>query len=89
MDKCIQEIVKDKRCRLKQLPNVFAGSELVDWLMLVGLAHDRTDAVKYGRHLLQGRVIRHVENMHHFHDQPLYYTFRHDENLDTMRSFND
>ncbi|KAL7635357.1 UNVERIFIED_CONTAM: hypothetical protein RMT77_014424 [Armadillidium vulgare] len=89
MDKCIQEIVKDKRCRLKQLPNVFAGSELVDWLMLVGLAHDRTDAVKYGRHLLQGRVIRHVENMHHFHDQPLYYTFRHEENLDTMQSFND
>ncbi|XP_076059011.1 integral membrane protein GPR155 homolog anchor isoform X2 [Oratosquilla oratoria] len=76
MDKCIRDIVRDRRWRLKQLPAVFGGHELVDWLLMVGLARDRTDAVKYGRRLLQGQVIRHVEDYHHFHDQPLFYTFR-------------
>lgn len=60
---------------MKAVPSSFAGHELVDWLLMVGLAHDRTDAVKYGRRLLDGRVIRHAENLHHFHDQPLFYTF--------------
>nr|XP_027225362.1 integral membrane protein GPR155-like isoform X1 [Penaeus vannamei] len=75
MDKCIKDIVRDRRWRLKNLPAVFGGKELVDWLLMVGLARDRTDAIKYGRQLLQGRVIRHIDNLHHFHDQPLFYTF--------------
>ncbi|KAK7068809.1 hypothetical protein SK128_020429, partial [Halocaridina rubra] len=76
MDKCIKDIVRDRRWRLKNLPAVFAGKELVDWLLMVGLARDRTDAIKYGRQLLQGRIIRHIDNLHHFHDQPLFYTFK-------------
>lgn len=76
MDKCIKDIVRDRRWRLRNLPAVFGGSELVDWLLLVGLARDRTDAVKYGRQLLQGHIIYHIENQHHFHDQPLFYSFR-------------
>ncbi|XP_042861951.1 integral membrane protein GPR155-like [Penaeus japonicus] len=75
MDKCTKDIVRDRRWRLKNLPAVFGGKELVDWLLMVGLARDRTDAIKYGRQLLQGRVIRHIDNLHHFHDQPLFYTF--------------
>lgn len=58
---------------------MFGGKELVDWLLMVGLAHDRTDAVKYGRQLLQGGIIRHIDNLHHFHDQALFYTFRFNE----------
>jgi len=54
---------------------VFCGHELVDWLMLVGLARDRSEGVKYGRHLINGRVMRHVKDLHHFHDQPAFYTF--------------
>ncbi|XP_066945138.1 lysosomal cholesterol signaling protein isoform X2 [Macrobrachium rosenbergii] len=79
MDKCIRDIVRDRRWRLKNLPAVFAGKELVDWLLMVGLARDRTDAVKYGRQLLQGCIIRHIDNLHHFHDQPLFYTFKTNE----------
>ncbi|XP_053656255.1 lysosomal cholesterol signaling protein isoform X2 [Cherax quadricarinatus] len=79
MDKCINDIVRDRRWRLKNLAAVFGGKELVDWLLMVGLAHDRTDAVKYGRQLLQGGIIRHIDNLHHFHDQPLFYTFRFNE----------
>nr|XP_045596730.1 integral membrane protein GPR155-like isoform X2 [Procambarus clarkii] len=79
MDKCMRDIVRDRRWRLKNLAAVFGGKELVDWLLMVGLAHDRTDAVKYGRQLLQGGIIRHIDNLHHFHDQALFYTFRFNE----------
>ena len=60
---------------MKDLPAVFGGHELVEWLMLVGLAHDRNSAVEYGKKLLQGRIIQHIDNLHHFHDQPLFYRF--------------
>ncbi|KAK3853959.1 hypothetical protein Pcinc_018287 [Petrolisthes cinctipes] len=76
MDKCVKDIVRDRRWRLKNLSGVFGGKELVEWLLVVGLARDRTEAVKYGRRLLQGGVIRHTQGLHHFHDQPLFYTFR-------------
>ncbi|XP_050702655.1 LOW QUALITY PROTEIN: integral membrane protein GPR155-like [Eriocheir sinensis] len=76
MDKCIKDIVRDRRWRLQNLSGVFIGKELVDWLILVGLSSDRTDAVKYGRRLLQGGVIAHLHLQHHFHDQAIFYSFR-------------
>lgn len=51
------------------------GSALVDWLLGAGLARDRIQACQYAIHLLDGRVIRHVENLHHFHDRAMLYTF--------------
>ncbi|XP_045108828.1 integral membrane protein GPR155-like isoform X1 [Portunus trituberculatus] len=76
MDKCVKDIVRDRRWRLQNLTSVFIGKELVDWLILVGLASDRTEAVKYGRRLLQGGIICHLRRQHHFHDQALFYSFR-------------
>lgn len=54
---------------------VFYGSTFVDWLIEVGLARDRLDAVKYGRRLVDGRILRHINNVHHFNDKKLLYTF--------------
>jgi hypothetical protein len=51
------------------------GSDLVQWLLEVGLARDRFDAVVYGRHLVKGRVIRHVENFLDFYDDAFLYRF--------------
>lgn len=76
MDKCTRDLVRDRRWRLKKYRDVFLGTELVDWLILVGLAHDRSQALRYGRYLLSGRLIRHVANEYHFHDQPFFYTFQ-------------
>ena len=61
------------RHRLKLYRAVFTGEELVDWLVRRGLAPDRTEAATYGRRLLDGRVIRHLRQQHHFHDQHLFY----------------
>jgi hypothetical protein len=63
------------RWRLKHYKETFTGSALVDWLLGVGLAKDRNQASQYAHHLLDGRVIRHVENLHHFSDETLLYTF--------------
>ena len=60
------------RFRLKLFRQVFTGQELVDWLLRRGLAADRTEAVKYGRRLVEGRVVRHLRQQHHFHDRGLF-----------------
>ncbi|PNF32094.1 Integral membrane protein GPR155 [Cryptotermes secundus] len=75
LEKCRRDIATDRRWHLKHYKETFSGSALVDWLLGVGLARDRNQAVQYARHLLEGRVIRHVENLYHFHDQTTLYTF--------------
>ena len=62
-----------RRFRDKVYKQAFCGNEFVDWLLIVGLAPDRAHGVKYGKHLVAGRVLRHFDNEHHFHDQPIFY----------------
>ena len=65
--------------------NVFRGDHLVDWLVEVGLGSSRADAVRYGNVLLQGRVIKHCTEEHHFYDLPYYYRFCEVANSSTGR----
>ncbi len=76
MSRCVPAIVDDVRCRLRVHRGVFHGTQLVDWLLEVGLARDRADAVSYARHLVKGRVIRHVDNYLDFYDDCFLYTFQ-------------
>lgn len=72
---CMESVVRDVRVRLNVNRAVFKGSDLVDWLCEVGLARDRFDGVTYGRHLVKGRVIKHVDNYLDFHDDRFLYRF--------------
>lgn len=63
------------RWRIKIYKNVFQGSKFVDWLIELGLARDRVEAVHYARHLIEGRVLRHINDVHHFYDRNFLYTF--------------
>ncbi|CAN8002472.1 unnamed protein product, partial [Ixodes hexagonus] len=54
----------------------FGGRDLVDWLIAVGLCQDRIQAVRYGRRLLEGRVVRHAAGRLHFHDEHYTYVFQ-------------
>lgn len=47
----------------------------MDWLVEVGLARDRIEAVNYARHLVDGKVLRHINDVYHFYDRKLLYTF--------------
>ncbi|XP_055384232.1 integral membrane protein GPR155 [Condylostylus longicornis] len=75
LENCKKDIAKDKRWRIKIYRKVFYGTDFVDWLLEYGLGRDRIEATHYARHLLDGRVLRHINNVHHFHDQNLLYTF--------------
>lgn len=75
LDGCRRKIAKDKRWRIKVYKKVFYGTTFVDYLMEVGLARDRTEAIKYGKRLIDGRVMRHINNCHHFADKQLLFTF--------------
>ncbi|KAH6943227.1 hypothetical protein HPB50_017953 [Hyalomma asiaticum] len=68
-DSCITDI-----CRSRP--------DLVDWLIAVGLCQDRVQATRYGKRLLEGRVIAHVTGRHHFCDELYTYTFLPSHELD-------
>lgn len=75
LQNCKVAIASDKRWRIKIYRDVFTGHLLVDWLINIGLARDRGEAVNYARHLVEGRVLRHINSVYHFYDRNLLYTF--------------
>ncbi|KAL5292337.1 GPR155 family protein [Megaselia abdita] len=75
LENCKKDIAKDKRWRIKIYRRVFFGSDFVDWLIKVGLAKDRIQASNYAKCLVDGRVLRHINNVYHFQDKNLLYTF--------------
>ncbi|XP_014666770.1 PREDICTED: integral membrane protein GPR155-like [Priapulus caudatus] len=74
-DKCIADLASDRTHSMKTYKSVFCGNELVDWLLEIGLVHDRPEGVKYGRQLLNGRIICHHSNTYTFYDLPYFYKF--------------
>lgn len=75
LDHCREAIACDRRWRIRVYRNCFHGTQFVDWLCEVGLANDRVEAVKYAKRLVEGRVLRHITNGHHFYDKSYLYTF--------------
>ncbi|KAH0499894.1 Integral membrane protein GPR155 [Microtus ochrogaster] len=74
-DLCIRNIVRERRCGAKSSAGTFCGCDLVNWLIEVGLASDRGEAVIYGDRLVQGGVIQHITNEYEFRDEYLFYRF--------------
>ena len=69
---CMEQVLGDEgRWR-----GVVQGRHLITWLVDRGLTHSRQDGEAFGRHLLRGRVIRHVEDHLDFYDDRFLYTFR-------------
>ncbi|KAH0952724.1 hypothetical protein HN011_009227 [Eciton burchellii] len=61
LDACRARISMCRRRLLKVYRGVFSGTDLVDWLLEVGIVNNREDAVWYGRCLLESRVLQHVD----------------------------
>ncbi|XP_038607829.1 integral membrane protein GPR155 isoform X1 [Tachyglossus aculeatus] len=74
-DLCVRSIVKERRCGAKTSAGTFCGCDLVNWLIEVGLASDRGEAVIYGDRLVQGGVVQHITNEFEFRDDYLFYRF--------------
>ncbi|XP_069717190.1 lysosomal cholesterol signaling protein isoform X1 [Phaenicophaeus curvirostris] len=74
-DHCVKSIVRGRRCGAKISTGIFFGCDLVNWLMQVGLASDRGEAVMYGDRLMKGGIVQHITNEFEFRDEYLYYRF--------------
>ncbi|NXO02684.1 GP155 protein, partial [Rhinopomastus cyanomelas] len=74
-DHCVKSIVRGRRCGAKISTGIFFGCDLVNWLLQVGLASDRGEAVMYGDRLMKGGVVQHITNEFEFRDEYLYYRF--------------
>ncbi|XP_053483023.1 integral membrane protein GPR155 [Ictalurus furcatus] len=74
-EKCVQDIVQEKRCGEHSVAHTFLGSEMVLWLQTVGLANDQGEALLYGSRLLDGGVIHHITHDYDFQDDDLHYCF--------------
>lgn len=55
--------------------DTFLGTELVEWLLQVGLSQDRGEALLYGGRLQQGGVLQHITQEYGFQDDELHYRF--------------
>lgn len=75
MDSNLNVFIRHSRRHFRYYQQVFKGSTFVEWLLTHSLARDRVEAVNYASHLLQGGVLKHIEELHYFHDQSLLYTF--------------
>jgi len=53
--------------------HVMKGSSMVDWMVSMGYASSRAEAVNFGQTLLEGGTIYHVTLEHNFHDKVYFY----------------
>ncbi|XP_071196727.1 lysosomal cholesterol signaling protein [Salvelinus alpinus] len=74
-EQCVRDIVQKKRCGERMVADTFLGSELVEWLLQVGLSQDRGEALLYGGRLQQGGVLQHITQEYGFQDDELHYRF--------------
>ena len=72
---CMDQALHDLSHNMRLHRGVLTGAELVAWLLERGLVLSRQDGQQFGRHLLRGRVIRHIDNHLDFYDGHYIYTF--------------
>ena len=72
---CMDQVLHDITHNMRQHHGVMTGAALVSWLLERGLVLSRQDGQQFGRHLLRGRVIRHIDNHLDFYDGNYIYTF--------------
>merc|ERR1712025_216381 len=68
MESCMSQVLHDLTVNMRLHRAVVTGQELVTWLQERGLVLSRQDGEVFGRHLLRGRVLRHVDNHLDFYD---------------------
>ncbi|XP_041700244.1 integral membrane protein GPR155-like isoform X1 [Coregonus clupeaformis] len=74
-EQCVRDIVQMNRCGERTVVDTFLGSELVEWLLQVGLSQDRGAALLYGVRLQQGGVLQHITQEYGFQDDELHFRF--------------
>lgn len=72
---CKSAIGSDRFAHSQLYREAFYGSTLVDWLLTVGLADDRREAVNYAGYLIDGGILHHINDVKRFYDRDIIYCF--------------
>lgn len=75
LNNCRQIIGSDRYVNGQLFKDAFYGTTFVNWLIRVGLANDRRDAVKFANQLIDGKILCSVNNVVYFHDKEVIYYF--------------
>ncbi|CAK8697984.1 lysosomal cholesterol signaling protein-like isoform X2 [Clavelina lepadiformis] len=75
LEHCKRDLLHSERSGIRNYSNVLRGSDLCSWLVDVGLASDRNEAVIYGQDLMMGRLLKHVSDKQFFYDSQYLYEF--------------
>lgn len=75
LDNCKQIIGSDRHVNGQLYKDAFYGTTFVNWLIRVGLANDRREAVNYANILMDGKVLHNVNDIVYFHDKEVIYYF--------------
>lgn len=75
LENCKNAIGSDRFAHSRLYNEAFYGTTLVNWLITVGLATDRRDAINYASYLIDGGILHHINDVKNFYDRDIIYCF--------------
>lgn len=75
LENCKTAIGSDRFVHSRLHKEAFYGTTFVNWLITVGLATDRRDAVNYANYLIDGEILHHINDVKNFYDRDIIYCF--------------
>lgn len=75
LENCKTAIGSDRFAHNRLYKEAFYGTTLANWLITVGLATDRRDAVNYANYLIDGEILHHINDVKKFYDRDIIYCF--------------
>lgn len=75
LDNCKAAIGSDRFAHCRLYKEAFYGTTFVNWLITVGLAIDRRDAINFANYLIDGGILHHINDVKRFYDRDIIYCF--------------
>lgn len=75
LDNCKAAIGSDRFAHCRLYKEAFYGTTFVNWLITVGLATDRREAINFANYLIDGGILHHINDVKNFYDRDIIYCF--------------
>lgn len=75
LNNCKAAIGSDRFAHSRLYKEAFYGTTFVNWLITVGLASDRREAVSFANYLIDGGLLQHINDVKNFYDRDIIYCF--------------
>lgn len=72
---CKAAIGSDRFAHCRLYKEAFYGTTFVNWLITVGLANDRREAINFANYLIDGSILHHINDVKRFYDRDIIYCF--------------